>query len=63
MQYYTPQWLRPIVNPLLYIIFDKKFINLDTEYFKSVVMDLAGLWTFQVFLLIYVDVYCFSLMS
>lgn len=48
IQYHTPRSLRWVVDPLLSMIFDKKIINLDSEYFKSVVIDLVGHWTFQV---------------
>lgn len=45
--YHSPKWLHCILNPLFSLIFDKKIVNLDTEYFKKVVMDLAGTYTFQ----------------
>eukprot|EP01035_Chromulina_nebulosa_P019747 gene19747-25679_t len=45
--YYTPKIFKPLFQPILSLIFDKKIINLDTEHFKKVVINLAGHYTFQ----------------
>lgn len=47
IQQYTPKLLRPIVDPILTVIFDKKVLNLDTEAFKNEVMNVVGTMTFQ----------------
>jgi hypothetical protein len=47
IQRLLPTFLRPLFDPLLGLIFDSKFINLDTEHFKKAVMANVGEYTFQ----------------
>lgn len=47
LQYLVPQSLRWLSQPLLSSIFDKKILNLDTDHFKSVVLENIGTCTFQ----------------
>ena len=47
IQRLLPTFLRPLFDPLLGLIFDSKFINLDTEHFKKAVMENVGEYTFQ----------------
>lgn len=47
IQHYTPEFLRPLVNPVLSFLFDRKLLNLDTEAFKKEVQTMVGLMTFQ----------------
>ena len=42
-----PQGLRSLFDPFLAMIYDSKFINLDTEHFKRAVIENVGQSTFQ----------------
>ena len=47
IQSMIPQGLRSLFDPFLAMIYDSKFINLDTEHFKRAVIENVGESTFQ----------------
>eukprot|EP01032_Pedospumella_encystans_P008825 gene8825-10437_t len=47
LNYFVPQGLRWITQPIFGYIFDKKILNLDTEHLKQCLIADVGLYTFQ----------------
>jgi TAG lipase / steryl ester hydrolase / phospholipase A2 / LPA acyltransferase len=47
IQQALPEFLRPLVNPLLYFFFDGKFVNMDMKYLQEQCIHNVGRYTFQ----------------
>jgi predicted acylesterase/phospholipase RssA len=47
LNYLVPVGLRWITLPIFSMLFDKKVLNMDTEYFKRTVLNNTGTYTFQ----------------